>query len=82
MIAGTEAEYQSDAGSTNYTPYHTLTGELWSVFCWYLLENLPCYNGTALYSVLPYFTDVAMTLDSLWFTWCFHENLRDEKTNV
>ena len=33
------AEYQSDAGSTKCTPYLTLTGELWGVFCEYLWEN-------------------------------------------
>ena len=31
MIVGTQAEYQSDAGSTKYTPYLALTGELWGV---------------------------------------------------
>ena len=45
----TEAEYQPDAGSTKYTPYLALTGEPWGVFCEYLLENWPRYNGTALY---------------------------------
>ena len=32
MIAETQAEYQSDAGSTKETPYLCLTGELWGVF--------------------------------------------------
>ena len=41
MITGTEAEYQSDAGSTKDL---TLMGELWSVFCEFLW-------GTALYLV-------------------------------
>ena len=36
MITGIEAEYQSDAGSTNDIPYLTLKGELWGVFCDYL----------------------------------------------
>ena len=31
------------------TPYLTLTGELWDVFCEYLLENWQYYDGTALY---------------------------------
>ena len=35
MIAGTEAEYRSDAGSTKDTPYHALRGELWGIFCEY-----------------------------------------------
>ena len=45
MIRGIEA----DAGSTNNTPYLALTGELWGVFCEYLWEMWPRYNGTALY---------------------------------
>ena len=49
MITVTETEYQSDAESTIDTPYLALTGELWSVFCDYLWENLPRYNETALY---------------------------------
>ena len=40
--------YQS-AGSTKHNPYLALTGELWGVFCEHLWENLPYYNGTALY---------------------------------
>ena len=48
MNTGTEAEYQSDAGSTKDMPYLDLTGELWGVFCEYLWEN-SCYNGPALY---------------------------------
>ena len=35
--------------STKGTPYLALTGELWGVFCEYLWENVPRYNGTALY---------------------------------
>ena len=50
--AETQAEYQSDAWSTKDTPYLALTGELWGVFCEYLSENLPSYNGTTLYSVV------------------------------
>ena len=49
IITETEAEYQSDAGSTKDTPCLALTGELWGVFCEYLWENWPRYNGTALY---------------------------------
>ena len=49
MITGTEVEYQSDAGSTKDNPYLALTGELWDVFCEYLWEKWPRYNGTALY---------------------------------
>ena len=49
MITGTEAEYQSDAGFTKDTPFLSLVGELWGVFCEYLWENWLCYNSTALY---------------------------------
>ena len=50
-IAGTEAEYQSEAETTKDTPYITPTGELWDVFCEYIWEN---YNGTALYEDFRY----------------------------
>ena len=49
-MTGTEAKYQSDAGSTKDTPYLTLTGELWGVFWEYLWEKWLRYNGTALYA--------------------------------
>ena len=39
MIAWTQAEYQSDVGSTKDTSYLALTGELWGVLCEYFLEN-------------------------------------------
>ena len=48
MITGTEEEYQSDSVSTIDAPYLAPTGELWGVFCEYLLENWPRYNGTVL----------------------------------
>ena len=48
MIAETQTEHQSDAGSTKDTPYLALTGELFSEYFW---ENWPRYNGTALYCV-------------------------------
>ena len=35
MDVETKAEYQSDAGSTNDTPYLTLMGELCVIFCEY-----------------------------------------------
>ena len=50
----TEAEYQSDAGSTKDTPYLALMGELCGIFCEYFLENLPRYNGAALYPAWDY----------------------------
>ena len=40
----TEAEYP-----TKDTPYLTLAGELWGVFCDDSRENWPCYDGTTLY---------------------------------
>ena len=49
MIAGIQAEYQSDVGSTKDTTYLALTGELWDVFCEYFWENWPRYNSTTLY---------------------------------
>ena len=52
MIAGTQAEYESDVGYTEDTPYLALTGELWDVFCEYFWENWPRHNGTALYGVV------------------------------
>ena len=54
MIAGTQAEYQSDAGSTKDTPYLALTAELWGAFCEYFWENWPCYYGTALHIASTY----------------------------
>ena len=33
MNTGTEAEYQSDGGTTKDTPYLDLTGELSGAFC-------------------------------------------------
>ena len=39
MIAGTQAKYQWYAGSTKDTPYLTLMGKLWDVFCEYSLDN-------------------------------------------
>ena len=48
MIAGTQAEYHSDADSTKDTPNLVLMGKLWGVVCEYFLENWPSYNGTTL----------------------------------
>ena len=49
IIIEPEAEYQSDAGSTKDAPYLALTVELWGVFCEYLWDDWPRYNGIALY---------------------------------
>ena len=50
MIIEIEAEYQSDAETTKDTTSLALTGKPWGVFCEYLRENQPRYNGTALYT--------------------------------
>ena len=54
MIAGIQAEYQSNARSTKDTPYLTLLGELWDVFCEYFLEDWPRYNGTTCIFIFHY----------------------------
>ena len=45
MIA---VEHKVDFKHTTDTPYLALTSELWDVYCEYLEENWPRYNGTAL----------------------------------
>ena len=52
IITGTREEYKSYARSTKDTTYLALAGELWGVFCEYLWENWPRYNGIPLYFVL------------------------------
>ena len=47
----TEAEYTKEFENTKDTPYLTLTGERWGVFCKYFSENWQRYNGMALYHV-------------------------------
>ena len=39
-----EAEHKSGFEPTKYTPYLTLTGELWVVYCEDLGENWLCYK--------------------------------------
>ena len=46
----TEAEYRSEFKLTKDTPYLTLMGELWNVYC-EKLENRPGYKGITLYIV-------------------------------
>ena len=77
MIAGTQADYQSDAGSTKDTPHLTLMGKPWGVFCEYFWENWPRYDGTALYFTSmktqpPTWSIVILLLDKLFwsFTCC------------
>ena len=48
------------------TPYLALTGELWGVFCEYLWENLPRYNGTALYYDRSYSKDFRFPWVNSW----------------
>ena len=43
------AECKSNIKLIKDTPYLTLTGELWGVFCEDIEENWPCYNGTTLF---------------------------------
>ena len=40
MVAGTQAEYPSDAESTKDTPYRAVTGELRNVLCEYFFRKL------------------------------------------
>ena len=42
---------------------HTITGELWGVFCEYLWQNWPRYNGTALYLYLIWFLSTGSALN-------------------
>ena len=46
------AESEWDIRITTDTPYLTLTGKLWGVFCEHLRENWPHYNGTSLYHIV------------------------------
>ena len=41
-----ETKYNLEFELTKYTPYLTLTGEIWDISCEDLKGNLPCYNGT------------------------------------
>ena len=52
ISAVTEAEYKLEFEPTKHTPYLALMGELWGVFCEDFQENLPLYNGAALYVYL------------------------------
>ena len=49
------------------TPYLTLVGELWDVFCEYLWENWPHYNSTALYTLISW---TSMSFEQFWL-WMF-----------
>ena len=57
MIAGTQAEYQSDDVSTKDAPFLALTDELWGDFCDLFLENWQRYNDTALDYVSKYYIE-------------------------
>ena len=43
------AECKSDFKRTTDTPYLAREGEIWGVYCDEIAENLPRYNGIALY---------------------------------
>ena len=49
----TMVEHKSNIRLTKDTPYLALKGELWDIFYENFGENLPCFNGTALYYVFP-----------------------------
>ena len=57
------AESASDIRITRDTPYLALTGELWGVYCEDFGENLPRYNGTALYDDIKYIYHESQQLD-------------------
>ena len=48
--------------NTIATPYLAFTNDLWGVFCEDLIENLPCYNGTARY--------ICINMDELQLQYC------------
>ena len=50
--AMTATERKSDFKITTYTPYLTLTGKVWGIYCENFDENCPRYNDTALYTCL------------------------------
>ena len=50
----TKAKQASEVIFSKETPYVTLTGELWDVFCEALGEKWPRYNGTALCIEIPF----------------------------
>ena len=54
MMAGTQAEHQSDGESTKDNLHLALMDELWGIFCEYFWESWPRYNGTALYNSFPF----------------------------
>ena len=63
----TVAESESEFRITTDTPYLTLMGELWGVYCEDLGKNWPRYNGTAL--VFFFRKSALLDHDSI-MTWC------------
>ena len=51
------AESETDFGITRDSPYLTLMGELWGVYCEEFGENCLRHKNTTLYYVSPYQTD-------------------------
>ena len=49
-----EALHESELVLTKETPYLTLTGELWGVYCEEFQENWLSYNATALHMDYAY----------------------------
>ena len=57
----TAAEHKVGFKHTKVTPYLTLMGKLWGVFCVHFGENWPSYNGTA-----PYMYDIYIYIGLLF----------------
>ena len=53
----TEEHKSSNISLTEDTPYLTLMGELWGVYCENFGENRPRYNGISLYLPWDYARD-------------------------
>ena len=58
------------------TPKLALTGQLWGVYCEDFWENLPCYNGTALYLYLAVFETLRFPVHTIIA--CPHVEVCDE----
>ena len=58
------AECKSDFKRTTDTPYLAREGEIWGVYCDEIAENLPRYNGTALYLAKRWLGSLTLYLSS------------------
>ena len=66
-----QVEYKFEFESTK------ITGELWGVFCEDFEENRPCYNGTALYVNIVFFSQAKEEEDYL--EWLKSQPKEDEE---